>query len=109
MVSVIIGIVVLSVIAMNVTRAFGLEKWQTSLGLTVLGIFLYLANVVIIKHYIGKRAPEFASTEEVLPGVQQWELTAGIGIVPKWVSKIGLLAVSALITAILPWLITLAK
>jgi hypothetical protein len=36
-------------------------------------------------------------------------LTAGLGIVPKWISAIGLLLISALITAILPWVIELLK
>ena len=51
--------------------------------------------------------PELLSTDEDISGFQNWELTAGTGIVPKWVSWLGLLAISALITAILPWIIYL--
>jgi hypothetical protein len=49
-----------------------------------------------------KRAPEFAANDI-------WELTAGTGIVPKWVSIIGLLPYSAFIVAALPWIISLFK
>lgn len=52
--------------------------------------------------YIKKRAPEFANDE-------MWEFTAGMGVVPKWVSYIGLLAISALIAAVLPWIWMLFK
>ena len=38
-----------------------------------------------------------------------WEMTADLGIVPKWVSMIGLLSISALITAVVPWIIELIK
>jgi hypothetical protein len=43
--------------------------------------------------------------EEAVPGTRIWEMTAGMGIVPKWVSVIGLLAVSAFIVAVVPWLV----
>lgn len=104
-----IGALIFAVISVQLTRNFGLEKWQVSTALIGLGALFYLLNVLLIKHYIRKRTPDFASTEEVLPGVQKWELTAGVGIVPKWVSVIGLLAISAFITAGLPWIIALTK
>lgn len=104
-----IGIFVFAVAAMRITKYFGLEKWQVSLGVIGLAIFLYLLNIVLIQYFIKKRTPDFASSEEVLLGVQKWELTAGTGIVPKWVSVIGLLAISALFTAVLPWVIVLLK
>jgi len=107
--TIIIGIFVFAVVAMRITRYFELEKWQVSLGLIGLAMLLYFLNVVLIQYFIKKRSPDFASSEEVLPNVQKWELTAGLGIVPKWISMVGLLAVSALVTAVLPWVIALLK
>jgi len=106
---IIIGIFILAVTAMRITRYFGLEKWQASLGLIGIAIVFYLLNIILIQYFIKKNTPDFASTQETFPGVQKWELTAGVGIVPKWVSIIGLLAISALIVAVLPWIIALLK
>ncbi len=75
----------------------------------VIAAVLYVTNVLLVKYYIERRAPWAASHEEVFPGVQTWELTAGLGIVPKWVSIIGMLAISAVITAVAPWVIALFR
>lgn len=89
------GAVILAVVSMRITRYFGVEKWQVSLGLLGLAFALYVVNSLLIQHFIRKRAPELATDET-------WELTAGLGIVPKWVSFLGLLSISAVITAVLP-------
>lgn len=99
---ILIGIFIFGVIAMRVMRAFTLEKWIVSLGLIVLASILYVLNILLIRYFIKKRAPEFANDES-------WEFTVGRGIVPKWVSAIGLLAISAFIMAVLPWIIALLK
>lgn len=96
------GIFAFAVIAMRITRVLNLEKWQVSIGLFVLAIILYILNVFFIRFFIRKKTPELLTDE-------YWELTAGRGIVPKWVSKIGLLAISAFITALVPWIIVLLK
>lgn len=102
MVFMLAGALLLSIGAMRVTRALGLERWQVSLGLLLLGVCLYTANVVLIRRYIRERAPEFANNDS-------WEHTAGLGIVPRWVSVLGLLAYSALVAALLPWLAVLMR
>ncbi len=104
-----IGIFIFAVIAMRITNHFGFEKWQVSLGLLGFAILLFLLSYVLTHYFIHKRAPDFASTKEVFPCIQEWELTAGTGIVPKWVSLIGFFSFSALITAILPWVIMMLK
>lgn len=106
---IIIGIFVFAVAAMRIARYFEFEKWQVSFGLIGMAILLYLVNVILIRYFIKKKTPGFASSEKVLPDMQKWELTAGLGIVPKWVSVIGLLSISALLTACLPWIIVLFK
>lgn len=106
---IIIGTFIFAVAAMRITRYFGFEKWQVAVGLAGVAILLYVANVILIRHFIKKRTPEFALSDEILPDIQKWELTAGLGVVPKWVSIIGLLSISALITACLPWIIAIFK
>jgi hypothetical protein len=106
---ILIGSFVFAVAAMRIARYFGFERWQACLGLIGTAIFLYVLNIMLIKYFVKKRTPDFASTEDVFSGVQKWELTAGIGIVPKWVSVIRLLSISALITGVLPWIIALLK
>lgn len=107
--TIVIGIFIFAVVAMRTTRHFGLEKWQVSLGLIGFAALFYLLNIGLIQYFIKRRTPDFASSEEVIPGVQKWEMTAGLGIVPKWVSVIGLLSFSALITAALPRVIRLLQ
>ncbi len=68
----------------------------------MLSAVLYFTNVFLIRYYIRKRTPELANDE-------MWEMTAGLGIVPKWVSVIGLLSISAIITAVVPWIIALIR
>lgn len=65
------------------------------------GLFLYVINNVLIRYFINKRAP--GTFED-----GSWEMTAGSGIVPKWVSVFGLLGMgfvpSGLVVALLLWL-----
>ena len=90
---------------MWITRYLKLEKWQVSAALAGFSVLLYLINTWLIMYFIKQRTPDFLSSEEVIPGVQKWEVTAGVGIVPKWVSLIGFLSISVLIAAILSWII----
>lgn len=95
------GVVALAVAANQIGR-LGVAEWLVSLALIMLAIAMYVGNAALISHYIRKNAPEFANDE-------MWELTAGLGIVPRWVSCIGLLSISALIAALVPWLISLLQ
>jgi hypothetical protein len=105
MTTIILGVFVFAVAATRITRYMGFERWQVSAGLLFLGVVLYFVNISLVQIFIRKHAPEYNSLDEVSPGTQAWELTAGRGIVPRWVSWIGLWSLSALITAILPWVI----
>jgi hypothetical protein len=62
------------------------------------GLLLYFINIFLIRWFIIRRSPEMA--DEL-----NWESTAGKGIVPKWVSEIGLLGIafvpSGLVVALL--------
>jgi hypothetical protein len=97
-----VGTVFFASVAMKLTRAFGIQKWLMSLCLLCLAVALYLLNITLIQYFIKKRAPMFAND-------QMWELTAGRGIVPKWVSSVGLFSISAAIAGLLPWVVAIVK
>lgn len=80
----------------------GAPSWSYYPVVVVLAVVLHLINVILIRRYISRRAPAFASTDEVSPGVQAWELTAGTGVVPEWVSLIGLAAMGSLLALLMP-------
>lgn len=67
------------------------------LGFVLLGIGVatYLANVLLIWGYLAKRAPGVIERSAELPpdpdGRRLWEYTAGTGLVPRWVSLLGIL------------------
>jgi len=100
-----IEIFVLSVAAMRLSRLLGLQRLTISAVFLAAGVVLYVLNNLLIRHYIAQRIPDFASTQEAAPGVQKWELTAGLGVVPRWVSHLGTLGIAAIITAVVPWVI----
>jgi len=52
-------------------------------SLSGVGLILHILSTVPIRRYITKRAPQMANDS-------MWELTAGMGIVPRWVSEMGL-------------------
>jgi len=90
------------------------EKWQTSVGLILLAGLFYISNILLIRYFINKKASRLLEMDLILPPPPKgkeylWEKTAGTGIVPKWVSVIGLLSISAFITAVVPWVFALFK
>jgi hypothetical protein len=62
----------------------------------------YVSHAILTASFIRKRAPEFLTNEETAFGVQKWELTAGLGIVPKWVSWIGLASFACIFALLMP-------
>jgi hypothetical protein len=81
----------------------GAPNWVYYAVLPVLAVAFYLVNIWLIRRFISVRAPEFNSTDEVWPGVQTWELTAGLGIVPRWVSWIGFAAYASVLALLIPF------
>ena len=106
---IVIGVFAFALAAMLIRNYFGLEKLHVFLGLIGLATVLYLVNALLRHYFISRPTPDFVSSEEVLPGAEKRELRAGLGIVPYWVSVIGLLAISALATAVLFWVRALPK
>ena len=92
------GIAILSVAAMRIARAYEISRAVVAMSLLCVGLLLYVVSAFLTHRYIRQRSPEFASDE-------MWELTAGIGIVPRWVSLIGIVGFSAIGAAVIPWLV----
>jgi hypothetical protein len=96
-----IRILILTFIAAGVTvatqRWLGLAHWWVYVIPIPCALACYVTSGLLIGYYIEKNAPELANFDETLPGVQSWELTAGTGVVPRWVSLIGLLAIGFLL------------
>ncbi|MEN6373185.1 MAG: hypothetical protein ABFD75_00215 [Smithella sp.] len=87
-----ISVAVFLMTASLFNKYIGAPPWVAGVVLCVAGMSLYLGNVLLIRSYVIKRAPELANNE-------MWEMTAGTGIVPKWISFLGLLAIPAFIAA----------
>lgn len=86
-----------------------LSKWWGVVFLVILGIALYLTNIFLIRYYIKKRASGVVELDELYgkpmkDGEYLWEKTAGTGIVPKWVSFIGICAMASF-AGILVWIV----
>ena len=100
-------------IGMSTIRTLEWPYWTFHVLVIAVGVILYLVNNFLIVRFIRKRAPEFASSEEAVPGVQKWELTAGTGVVPKWVSFIGIVSIAFFLASpfeLVAWLLrTLQK
>jgi hypothetical protein len=98
----ILSILIASVAALNIMRATGIDRWVISVGLLGVGVALYVVNMALIHKYISDRAPEFAKDDD-------WQLTAGLGVVPHWVSWIGIIAVALIVTAVVGWIVSLVR
>ena len=59
------------------TYAFGFS-------ISAVGLLAYLGNITLIRFFISRRAPSTLVNDA-------WEETAGKGIVPKWVSVLGMI------------------
>ena len=69
-----------------------------SVVLFSLGTLSYIANVRLIAYYIGRHDPNMMQDGA-------WGNTAGLGVVPRWVSWLGLSSLPAFAAGIL-WLLT---
>jgi hypothetical protein len=70
-------------------------------SVTGVGVVLYFLNIFLIRWFIRR-------WDSAALGEGYWEYTAGMGVVPKWVSVIGLFGLgfipSGLIVTLLLWL-----
>ncbi len=63
--------------------------WSFFALAVVYAILCYVACALLTGYYLNKRAGGI-DTREIAPGMQAWESTAGTGVVPRWVSFIGI-------------------
>lgn len=80
-----------------------MTEW--GIGLLALGLALYFGNVFLIKWFLDRRAPGMLDLDAKLgkppPGESYlWERTAGTGLVPGWVSFIGLMSIPAVLAGL---------
>jgi len=80
-------------------QSFDVAPLLVFASLLACGIALYIANVLLINFFISKNSPEFANREIAFGDTESWELTAGFGIVPRWVSYLGLWAIASLVAS----------
>ena len=79
-------------LAMMAVKTVALPYWAYFIVCIFSGVVLYVVDSLLTGWYIERRAPDLASNADVGFGMQAWELTAGTGVVPKWVSWLGLLS-----------------
>jgi len=73
--------------------------------LIILAVLFYIMNISLINYFINKEIPGLIDVDSSLPEADKdeeylWERTAGTGIVPKWVSVIGLAVYPVLLVGI---------
>jgi hypothetical protein len=85
----------------------GFPFWVGSIVLVLVAAMLSATNVWFIGFYISNKVPGLFAIDASLPRPKDeeylWEKTAGMGIVPKWVSWIGIAAIAFFIGAFV-WL-----
>jgi hypothetical protein len=76
------------------------------------GLVCYIVNIFFLRYYLDKNAPGLLKTDAILPPPKKneeylWEKTAGTGMVPRWVSLIGVLSIPLLVIGVIVVLIGL--
>lgn len=99
--------------ASGFVEAAGITFGWGALFLVVLGLVLYFLNIALIRYYIQKNARGVLELDELYgrpmeDGDYLWEKTAGIGMVPKWVSGIGIWSYASFVGAVV-WVIIWIK
>ena len=97
---IVVGAAVLLIVAGYFWDNQAVSFWWSSFASVALGVVCYIVNIILIHHYIAKRTPELLDIEEEVAGKKAWEFTAGLGIVPRWVSYIGLVSISCFMAAV---------
>jgi hypothetical protein len=87
----------------------GAPSWAYFVVLPMVGTLCYVSSCLLTSFFIQKRAPDFANDEVVFGDIRKWELTSGLGIVPKWVSWIGLLSIACIVALLMPVIAPLFK
>jgi len=117
MLNLIFNFVILVVLSLMATSLFlnvtGFHLGWGALFLGTLGLLFYFSSNYLTMRFIEKKAPEIVELDAAYgkpmnDGEYLWEKTAGTGIVPKWVSLIGI-ASYACFAGVIIWLIVWLK
>ena len=84
-----IVVLVFLIVAELITNYTGAQRWGVGVILCVVGLGLYLGSVILTRTFT------INHTLEIVDGKTE----SGTEVVPKWVSTMSLLGISALITA----------
>lgn len=113
------GIIYSSITFIAVVLHFGLGSglnylslplWLRYPILVILAVTLWRINISLVRQYESRQITELNDRKtEIAPGVQPWMMTQGLGVVPHWVSFIGLLAVSAALALVISLAIIVAR
>lgn len=83
-----VGTFCASWVALSIERQLGAPNWAFYAIALITGLVLYATGAILTQSYISKRVGFDSGT--AFGDTQAWELTAGTGVVPKWVSWIGI-------------------
>ena len=105
----IVLVIVSMMVASLFLKATGLSFWWGALFLAGLAVLLYLSSVYLTRHFIYKKVPgllelDLAYGKPMKDAEYLWEKTADTGIIPKWVSWIGIGSYASLAGGVL-WLL----
>lgn len=73
-------------VAVPVFVARGGSSYIFAASVSGTGVVFCLINAALITFFVRRRAPEAWQAGE-------WEMTAGTGVVPRWVSELGLVGI----------------
>jgi len=95
-------VILSTMVASLFIKLTGIPFWSGALVLVSFAVVLYGLNIVLIRHYIEKHVPGLLDVDAALPLPEKeqnylWETTAGTGIVPKWVSWVGMGAIACIV------------
>jgi hypothetical protein len=80
----------------------GLPKWAYYANLILLGVAGLIICQVLTMTFIKRKTPAFATNEKLDGKEPAWMTTSGMGIVPQWVSMIGLMPFSCGVSLLYP-------
>lgn len=107
---IVIGGLISSILVGKLCLSLGIHLGYGIALLLLFAVGSYFGCALLMKYYMNRRAPGLLEMDEVFPdGEHAWEKTAGTGIVPKWVSFIGLASYAFILGVLLLLLPTFNK
>jgi hypothetical protein len=102
LVFILLGSLPIGIGAAALVNNMGLPKWSYYACLVLIGAAGLIICQVFTMTFIKRRAPALATNEKLVGKKPAWRATAGMGIVPQWVSLIGLMPFSSGVALLYP-------